>query len=75
VCHVQAAKRLADAEPGAICIGCVCDVTDAASCRSVAELARQRFGRVDVWVNNGTCMHACLCLLVANQRLGQGMAW
>jgi short-subunit dehydrogenase len=43
-------------QAGAEAIACRCDVTSAADVSSVARQARERFGAVDVWVNNAAVL-------------------
>lgn len=47
-------ERLADelGELGAECLTCVCDVRDAAQVQATVDAALDRFGRVDVLINN-----------------------
>lgn len=46
----QAAQKLVEA--GARAAGLACDVSNLVSVRALLDFAVQRFGRVDVWVNN-----------------------
>lgn len=50
---------------GVVAHGVACDVTEPASVRRMAEVARERFGRVDILVNNAGRAHSSPTLKVS----------